>query len=39
MCGSFWGGISSFEVNGICDHCADQLEADYEEEREWEDEQ
>lgn len=37
-CGAFWGGVDSFERNGICDHCADQLEADYEEEREWEDE-
>lgn len=38
VCGSFWGGISSFEVNGICDHCRDQFDADYEEEREFEDE-
>lgn len=38
-CGSFWGGVNSFELNGICDHCADQFDADYEEEREWEDEQ
>jgi hypothetical protein len=27
-CGDFWGGISSFEMNGICDHCKDELDAD-----------
>lgn len=37
-CGSFNAGIDSFERSGICDHCADQLEDDSEEEREWEDE-
>lgn len=28
VCGDFWGGIDSFERDGICDHCADQLEQD-----------
>lgn len=28
MCGQFWGGISSFEMNGVCDHCHDELASD-----------
>lgn len=26
VCGEFWGGISSFEMNGVCDYCHDELE-------------
>lgn len=26
ICRVFWGGISSFEVRGICDHCHNALE-------------
>lgn len=43
MCGQFWGGIDSFEATGVCDHCADQLEQDEDENRDdderwhWED--
>lgn len=28
MCGDFWGGIGTFEMNGVCDHCKDELDAD-----------
>lgn len=28
-CGFFCGGISSFDFNGICDICRDQIEADF----------
>jgi uncharacterized protein (TIGR02996 family) len=28
-CGSYWGGIDSFENSGLCDHCRDQIEADF----------
>lgn len=28
VCGDFWGGISSFEMNGMCDHCRDELRKD-----------
>ena len=34
-CGSFWGGIDSFEATGLCDHCRDQLRED---ESDWGDE-
>lgn len=31
-CGAFWGGISMFEMRGLCDHCYDELrESDDEE--------
>lgn len=29
VCGEFWGGISSFEMNCYCDHCYDELQDDY----------
>lgn len=33
-CGEFWGGIDSFEFThpGICDHCADDIRQDMEDE-------
>lgn len=36
-CGAFWGGISSFEMNGICDHCKDELDFDDDGIDEWDD--
>ena len=26
ICGDFWGGVSSFEMRGLCDHCHDELD-------------
>lgn len=30
-CGEFWGGIESFDFNpnGLCDHCQDEVDADF----------
>jgi hypothetical protein len=39
-CGEFWGGIGTFEMRGICDHCHDELEDEIDEHLEyidWED--
>jgi len=27
-CGDYWGGVTSFEDHGFCDHCWDELKAD-----------
>jgi hypothetical protein len=38
-CGEFWAGIGSFEVNGWCDHCFEEIQSDqsneYMDEWEW----
>lgn len=31
VCGQFWGGISTFEAWGLCDHCRDELRDDSDE--------